>query len=70
MGCFSGTYILKRHVQDLNRPLNTWDGIPISNYRILKNDTLNGTVTFKYKDYADGNAVKLLTGTGKEIVRS
>ena len=43
--------------------------VAISNYRILENDTLNGTVTFRYKDYADENATKLMTLTGKEFVR-
>ena len=43
--------------------------VVISNYRILENDTLNGTVTFRYKDYADENATKLMTLTGKEFVR-
>lgn len=43
--------------------------VAISNYRIMENDTLNGTVTFRYKDYADGNATKLMTLTGKEFVR-
>jgi len=43
--------------------------VAISNYRILENDTHNGTVTFRYKDYADGNTTKLMTLTGKEFVR-
>lgn len=43
--------------------------VAISNYRILENDTLNETVTFRYKDYADGNATKLMTLTGQEFVR-
>lgn len=43
--------------------------VAISNYRIMENDTLNGTVTFRYKDYADGNAIKLMTLTGIEFVR-
>jgi predicted Zn-ribbon and HTH transcriptional regulator len=43
--------------------------VAISNYRIMENDTLHGTVTFRYKDYADGNATKLMTITGKEFVR-
>jgi hypothetical protein len=43
--------------------------VAISNYRIMANDTLNGTVTFRYKDYADGNATKLMTLKGEEFVR-
>jgi hypothetical protein len=43
--------------------------VAISNYRILENDKLNETVTFRYKDYADGNATKLMTITGQEFVR-
>jgi hypothetical protein len=43
--------------------------VAISNYRIMANDTLNGTVTFRYKDYADGNTTKLMTLKGEEFVR-
>jgi hypothetical protein len=43
--------------------------VAISNYRILENDKLNETVTFRYKDYADGNTTKLMTLTGQEFVR-
>jgi hypothetical protein len=43
--------------------------VAISNYRILENNKFNETVTFRYKDYADGNATKLMTISGKEFVR-
>jgi len=43
--------------------------VAISNYRIMEHDWLTGTVTFRYRDYADGNAIKLMTVTGKEFVR-
>ena len=41
--------------------------IAISNSRIVSFD--NGTVTFRYKDYADGNEIKLMTLEAKEFVR-
>ena len=41
----------------------------ISNYRIVGNDTLNGRVTFRYKDYADGEKTKLMSLAGPEFVR-
>jgi hypothetical protein len=43
--------------------------VAISNYRILENDRITGMITFRYKDYTDGNATKLMTITGKEFVR-
>jgi len=43
--------------------------VAISNYRIMENDRINGMITFRYKDYTDGNATKLMTLTGKEFVR-
>lgn len=43
--------------------------VAISNYRMAENDLQNGNVTFKYKDYADGNQTKLMTLKGPEFVR-
>jgi len=43
--------------------------VAIDNYRITENDTLQGTVTFRYKDYADGDTSKLMTLKGEEFVR-
>jgi hypothetical protein len=43
--------------------------VAISNYRIADNDTGNGRVTFRYKDYADGDKTKLMSLAGQEFVR-
>lgn len=43
--------------------------VAISNYRMVENDLQNGNVTFKYKDYADGDTTKLMTLKGEEFVR-
>jgi len=43
--------------------------VAISNSRIVDNDAVNGRVTFRYKDYADGNRTKLMPLTGQEFVR-
>ncbi len=50
--------------------------VAISNYRIVDNDTRNGRVTFRYKDYrsigtsyADSNKTKLMSLAGPEFVR-
>ncbi|HWR34021.1 MAG TPA: transposase [Chitinophagaceae bacterium] len=49
--------------------------VAISNYRIVANDTVNGRVSFRYKDYrsigtshADGDKTKLLLLEGAELV--
>ncbi len=41
--------------------------VAISNYRIIENQ--DGNVTFKYKDYADGNTTKVMLLKGQEFVR-
>jgi hypothetical protein len=41
--------------------------VAISNYRIRDNQ--NGNIVFNYKDYADGNTIKLMTLRGREFVR-
>ena len=43
--------------------------VAISNYRIVENDLINGKVTFRYKDYADGDKTKLMSLAGPEFVR-
>ncbi len=43
--------------------------VAISNYRIVDNNTLKGAVTFRYKDYANGNKIKLMSLAGPEFVR-
>lgn len=43
--------------------------VAISNYRMAENDLQNENVTFKYKDYADGDTTKLMTLKGEEFVR-
>ncbi len=43
--------------------------VAIGNYRITENDTMQGTVTFRYKDYAAGDTTKLMTLKGEEFVR-
>jgi hypothetical protein len=43
--------------------------VAISNSRIADNDTSNGRVTFRYKDYADGDKTKLMSLAGPEFVR-
>ena len=43
--------------------------VAISNHRIMDIDEQNNTVTFAYKDYADGNKQKQMTLDSKEFVR-
>ncbi len=43
--------------------------VAISNYRIISDDTQNGMVSFRYKDYADDNATKVMPLKGEEFVR-
>jgi len=43
--------------------------VAISNHRILAYDQHNHSVTFKWKDYANGDANKVMTISDKEFVR-